>query len=192
MLNFEYDSRQAHPMRWACFDVNLIMGNCPMPIHAPRISPTLKTMAQIISLASLVIAVDPGLVRVGSQPLRSAVAQAAEAPTAVPQIRPLDLQKQLKTAPEGILLIDVRTLEEFQAGHLAGAVHVPLAEIVNAGGVAPIREQLADRQLILYCRSGRRSEMAVEKLRSVGITGQSLSGGLIEWRQQVDPTLPLP
>jgi rhodanese-related sulfurtransferase len=163
-----------------------------MPTHAPRISLILKSLAQTISVAGLVIAgaVAPGLVRVGS-PL-APMAQAAEAFIEIPQISPPDLQKQLKTSPERILLIDVRTLEEFQTGHLAGAVHVPLAEIVKAGGGAQIRNQLADRQLIVYCRSGRRSQVALEQLRSVGITGQSLSGGLIEWRQQVDSTLPLP
>jgi rhodanese-related sulfurtransferase len=163
-----------------------------MPTPALRIPLTLKTLAPALSVAGLVITgtVDPALLRVGS-PL-TAVAQAAEAPTEVSQISPSDLQKQLKTAPAGILLVDVRTLEEFQAGHLAGAVHMPLAEIVNAGGGAQIRDQLADRQLIVYCRSGRRSQMALEKLRSVGVAGQSLSGGLIEWRQQVDPAMPLP
>jgi rhodanese-related sulfurtransferase len=159
-----------------------------MPTHAPRILLILKSLAPALSIAGLGVAAD--WLRIG--PPLAAVAQAAAAPTAALQISSLDLHKQMQTIPAGILLIDVRTLEEFQAGHLAGAVHVPLAEIVKAGGEARIRDQLADRQLIMYCRSGRRSQMALEKLRSVGITGQSLSGGLIEWRQQVDSTLPLP
>jgi phage shock protein E len=159
-----------------------------MPISVARIAPVWPLIASVISGAGLAIAVVVGPVGSGPQLIPSAVAQASE--TAL--ISPPDLQKQLQAGPEKLLLIDVRTWEEFQAGHLTGAVHVPLAEIVNAAGVAQIRDQLADRQLIVYCRSGRRSQLALEKLRSAGLSGQSLSGGLIEWRQQVDPAMAEP
>jgi phage shock protein E len=166
-----------------------------MPIPVTRIAPVWPLIAGVISGAGLAIALAVG--PVGPQLIPRAVAQTSETGL----ISPPDLQKQLQAGPEKILLIDVRTLEEFQAGHLTGAVHVPLADIVNGvngvvnGGVnavAQIRDQLADRQLIVYCRSGRRSQLALEKLRSAGLSGQSLSGGLIEWRQQVDPALPSP
>lgn len=74
---------------------------------------------------------------------------------------------------EGIW-IDVRTLEEFSAGHLQGSVHIPYEEVP-----ARIGEVTSDKNacLRLYCRSGRRSGVAADALQSMGFTRAVNEGG---------------
>jgi len=63
----------------------------------------------------------------------------------------------------GALLLDVRTQGEFVGGHLAGAVNIPIDELARRVG------EIADgRDVVVYCRSGRRSAMAAEVLRARG------------------------
>lgn len=64
-------------------------------------------------------------------------------------------------------LIDVRTVEEFAQGHLPGAINIPLDQIDQAEIAAQSR---------LYCRSGRRSELAKRKLQERGIATVNLGG----------------
>lgn len=67
---------------------------------------------------------------------------------------------------DGVKVVDVRTAAEFTAGHVPGAVNVPYDEIGRrAGELGP-----ASAPLVLYCRSGRRSGIAVATLREKGFT----------------------
>lgn len=70
--------------------------------------------------------------------------------------------------------IDVRTTEEFNAGHLEGAVHIPYEEIATR-----ISEVTTDKNAVihLYCRSGNRSGIAQQTLQSVGFTNAVNEGG---------------
>jgi phage shock protein E len=63
----------------------------------------------------------------------------------------------------GALLLDVRTQEEFAAGHLEGAINIPVQELEER-----IDELPEGRPLVVYCQSGRRSAKAVELLRAEG------------------------
>ncbi|MFU7527515.1 rhodanese-like domain-containing protein [Qipengyuania sp. ASV99] len=79
----------------------------------------------------------------------------------------------------GVWLIDVRTDEEVAEGMISGAEHIPLADF--APGPAML-ERAAGREIILYCRSGRRSAIAGRNLS--GFTGEPvphLAGGIIAW-----------
>ncbi len=77
-------------------------------------------------------------------------------------------------------LIDVRTPAEFEAGHIPGAVNVPLDEL--KGTLDELREVLHDHDVVLVCRSGRRAGRAQEALNRVGL-GHSkvLTGGIVDW-----------
>jgi rhodanese-related sulfurtransferase len=108
------------------------------------------------------------------------------------QIRPIDLKVLLTDPTQPILLVDVRTPAEFARGHLPGAVSVPVSTIASGEGLAVIRSQLANRQLVTYCHSGVRSHQALHQLRQVGITGTNLTGGIVAWQQQIDPQMPAP
>jgi rhodanese-related sulfurtransferase len=75
----------------------------------------------------------------------------------------------------GALLVDVRSPGEYSAGHLDGAVNLPVGEIANR-----LTELPRDRSVIVYCRSGVRSARAARTLRAAGFTVRNL-GGMSEW-----------
>lgn len=76
---------------------------------------------------------------------------------------------------EGALVIDVRSTEEFESGHLPGAVHVPYQDtdaLTELIGPDP------DRTVVLYCGSGRRAENAREALEGAGFNQVYNASGL--------------
>ena len=90
--------------------------------------------------------------------------------------------KQIMDTEEGYIILDVRTQEEYDGGHIPGAILIPNTEIE-----ARAEEELPDKnQLILvYCRSGRRSKLAAEALVSLGYTNIKEFGGIIDWPYEV-------
>ena len=81
------------------------------------------------------------------------------------------------------VILDVRRRDEFAAGHIPGAICVPLDEI----GFDDIEELPDYDQLILvYCRSGRRSVQAAAKLCELGYTNVVEFGGIITWPGDVE------
>ena len=76
---------------------------------------------------------------------------------------------------EPTLIIDVRTAEEFAAGHFPGAINIPHEDIVQG-----IKEPNVgkDQTVLLYCRSGNRSGQAEARLQSAGFSGAKNVGGL--------------
>ncbi len=85
------------------------------------------------------------------------------------------------TALAQSLCIDVRTAEEYRAGHLEGAVHIPFDEIEQK-----ITAISADKtqDIQLYCRSGRRSGIALETLRSMGYNNVTNAGAYEQLKQK--------
>lgn len=73
-------------------------------------------------------------------------------------------------------LLDVREDDEWQAGHIAGSQHIPLAELR-----AHLAEIPKDRTVLAVCRSGSRSDAAARGLRTVGYTVENLDGGVVAW-----------
>jgi rhodanese-related sulfurtransferase len=75
-------------------------------------------------------------------------------------------------------LLDVREPDEWKAGHIAGAQHIPLGEL---------RERLAelptDGTILAVCRSGSRSEAATRGLRTLGYAAENLEGGVTAWKR---------
>ncbi|MGI2115940.1 rhodanese-like domain-containing protein [Shewanella frigidimarina] len=74
----------------------------------------------------------------------------------------------------GITLIDVRTAEEFAAGHIDGAINIPFENIVSELSKRSITK---DTEIVLYCRSGNRSGMAQESLVKQGYSNTYNAGG---------------
>lgn len=87
---------------------------------------------------------------------------------------------ELICGDERALMVDVREEEEYITGHAIDAVLFPVDEI-NADTAAYILPD-KDRATILYCRSGRRSAEAVEKLKALGYTKLYDVGSLIGWQ----------
>ncbi|AZG73998.1 rhodanese-like domain-containing protein [Shewanella livingstonensis] len=74
----------------------------------------------------------------------------------------------------GVMLIDVRTAEEFAAGHIDGAINIPFENIVSELAKRNITK---DSEVVLYCRSGNRSGVAQESLVKQGYSNTYNAGG---------------
>ena len=79
-------------------------------------------------------------------------------------------------ARDEIDLIDVREPDEYEAGRIAGARHIPLAQLP-----AEVADLNRERQIVFYCRTGSRSAMATEAFRDAGFDAHNMAGGLLEW-----------
>lgn len=72
------------------------------------------------------------------------------------------------------MVIDVRTAAEFDAGHLAGALHIPYEQVdALVAAIGPDQS----RSVVLYCRTGRRSGIALQSLMQAGYTNVVNAGG---------------
>ena len=83
----------------------------------------------------------------------------------------------------GLSVVDVRTPQEWAAGHIEGSRNIPLEELASRTG-----ELASDRPIVAVCRTGRRSGRAVETLRRLGIEADHVEGGVAAWS---DLDLPL-
>ena len=90
--------------------------------------------------------------------------------------------KQMMTRDDGHIIVDVRRRDEYNAGHIPGAILIPNESI---GTEQP--EQLPDRNqiILVYCRSGRRSKEAAQKLAAMGYTNIYEFGGIIDWTGEI-------
>ena len=90
--------------------------------------------------------------------------------------------KQIMDSGEEHIILDVREQEEFDAGHIPGAILLPYTEIeAKAETTLPDKDQL----ILVYCRSGRRSKIAAEALVNLGYTNVKEFGGIIDWPYEV-------
>ena len=91
--------------------------------------------------------------------------------------------KRIMDSEEGYVILDVRKQEEYDQGHIPGAIVISHEEIADKA-----EEVLTDKgQLILvYCRSGRRSKIAAEALVELGYINIKEFGGIIDWPYEVE------
>lgn len=91
--------------------------------------------------------------------------------------------KKLMDTQEGYIILDVRTQEEFDTGHIPGAVLIPNTEIAQRA-----EQELPDKNqmLLIYCRSGNRSKQASEILVQLGYTNIKEFGGIIDWPYEIE------
>ena len=91
--------------------------------------------------------------------------------------------KQIMESREGYIILDARTQEEYDQGHIPGAIVISHEEIAEkAEEVLTDKEQL----ILVYCRSGRRSKIAAEALVELGYTNIREFGGIIDWPYEVE------
>ena len=90
--------------------------------------------------------------------------------------------KALMDSESGYIIIDARTQEEYDQGHIPGAILIPEYEIAErAEKELPDKDQL----ILVYCRSGRRSKIAAEELVKLGYTNVKEFGGIIDWEYEI-------
>ena len=91
--------------------------------------------------------------------------------------------KQIMDSEEGYIILDVRTQEEYDQGHIPGAIVISHEEIAEkAEKVLTDKDQL----ILVYCRSGRRSKLAAEALVELGYTNIKEFGGIIDWPYETE------
>ncbi len=90
--------------------------------------------------------------------------------------------KELMDTETDYIIIDARTQEEFDEGHIKGAILIPEYEIAQrAENELPDKEAL----ILVYCRSGRRSKIASQQLADLGYVNVKEFGGIIDWPYEV-------
>ena len=91
--------------------------------------------------------------------------------------------KRIMDSEEGYIILDVRTQEEYDEGHIPGAIVISHEEIAEkADEVLTDKDQL----ILVYCRSGRRSKIAAEALVELGYTNIKEFGGISDWPYEVE------
>ncbi len=98
---------------------------------------------------------------------------------------PVKIEQAEKKLAEGAQLLDVRTKEEWDEGHLKGA---KLVTVTEEGFLEKAKAVLdAKKPVVVYCRSGKRSAMATEQLRAAGFTVDDIEGGITAWKAAGKP-----
>ncbi len=90
--------------------------------------------------------------------------------------------KEMIDSSTNLIILDVRTQEEYEDGHIEGAALIPDYEIETKA-----EELLTDKNatILVYCRSGRRSALAANTLRDQGYTSIYDFGGILDWPYEV-------
>jgi len=101
------------------------------------------------------------------------------------EVREISRDEAQKLIDDGAQLVDVRAKHEWEAGRIAGATHVPLAELAERTG-----EIDKERPVVLYCRGGNRSTMAADALAAAGFDAAKLSEGIVGWAEAGLPVEP--
>lgn len=97
----------------------------------------------------------------------------------------LEALKTKMDAKADFVLVDVRTDAEWKAGHLPGAIHIPLNDIPAKASSLP-----KNKEIVLYCRTGRRSAQAYSYLASQGFTNlKNYKGSWTEWSAKNMPSV---
>jgi rhodanese-related sulfurtransferase len=104
------------------------------------------------------------------------------------EIYPGDVAEKIKNN-EDIILLDVRTLEEYEQVHLENALLLPVQELSQQSlAKIGLGENAKDKEIIIYCRSGARSKTAYDIMESLGYTNiKSVAGGMIHWEEDKYP-----
>ena len=90
--------------------------------------------------------------------------------------------KEMMQRRDGHVIVDVRRQEEYDQGHIPGAVLIPNEQI---GTERPEKLPDRDQVILVYCRSGSRSKQAAQKLADMGYTRVVELGGLNTWTGEV-------
>jgi phage shock protein E len=108
-------------------------------------------------------------------------------PGAAPDIAPAELAALIASG-DAPLILDVRTPEEYAAGHLPGAVNVPHSELAGRLGELGVPRS---GEIVVHCQSGRRAETAAVVLREAGYQNvRDLTGHMAAWRAAELPLEP--
>jgi sulfur-carrier protein adenylyltransferase/sulfurtransferase len=104
----------------------------------------------------------------------------------IPQISVEELKRRLD-AKENVFVLDVREPHEYPIANL-GAPLIPVGELEKRVGELAAEK---DREIVVHCRSGARSQKAAVILKNAGFTHvENLAGGILAWADKIDPSMP--
>jgi adenylyltransferase/sulfurtransferase len=102
----------------------------------------------------------------------------------IPEITAAEFIKR-RASGESLTLLDVREDWEIAVASVEGVVHIPMAQVQ-----ARLSELDRNKEVIVLCRSGRRSLEVAKLLQVNGFRTSNLSGGILAWSRDVDPSIP--
>lgn len=96
---------------------------------------------------------------------------------AIKKVAPVEFNEAINQP--GVIVLDVRTPEEFSAGHLPNAININLEGADFAGEVSKLDKNAI---VAVYCRSGNRSGVATEQMAELGFVDMyDMQGGILDW-----------
>lgn len=145
--------------------------------------PRLRFLLTLSLLAAVANATEPSAAPPPPSTPATPSAPAAPAAPAVPNIGHAELAAKLQH--DELLLLDVRTPSEYAAGHIPRAINIPHDQLANNMTTLPANK---DRPIAVYCRSGRRSALALEWLRTQGYNRLlHVEGDFLGWQAAGQP-----
>lgn len=87
-------------------------------------------------------------------------------------------------ADADVVVLDVREQDEWDAGHIEGALHLPMSQLVDRAAEVP-----SDRRIVCVCRSGNRSARVTAWLIANGVDAMNLDGGMLRWAASGRPAV---
>lgn len=114
-----------------------------------------------------------------------ALASACSGPASTPAISGEELAARIRDG-DAPLVLDVRSPEEFAAGRVPQAINIPFDALPDRMGELGVED--LDREIVVYCESGRRAAEAESALRHAGFSGvRHLEGDMVAWREARRP-----
>lgn len=115
----------------------------------------------------------------------AAVSHASDPTQATPTIDQASLLKRIESKDASLVILDVRSPEEYKAGHIPGAINIPHTHLPSRlSEVADV----ADKDIVVYCAVGVRAEEGAERLRENGFTRLlHLDGDMQVWEEKKRP-----
>lgn len=102
-----------------------------------------------------------------------------------PRIQPDELVKRIEKQDASIVVVDVRSAEEFAAGHVPGAINLPHTHMPARLSTLAAH---ANKDIVLYCESGVRTQQAVARMQENGFKRLfHLEGDMAKWREAKRP-----
>ena len=91
--------------------------------------------------------------------------------------------KEMMAVDDGYVIVDVRRQDEYDSGHIPGAILIPNESITTE---KPAKLPDLDQIILIYCRSGNRSKQAAQKLADMGYTNIYAFGGINTWTGEIE------
>lgn len=96
-----------------------------------------------------------------------------------------ELKTKIDQSSEPLILLDVRTVEEFESGHIRNSINIP--HVILLSNIDLVSEY-NDEPLVVYCRSGKRASLVIEALKKHGFTNVvDIEGDILAWSQSNYP-----